>query len=1117
MTVVDKQERLTALDPLRSFCVAAPAGSGKTELLIQRYLTLLARVERPEQVLAITFTRKAAAEMRARVLDALTGAKLGDPCESEHQKQTRALAIEALASDAKGQWRLIENISRINIKTIDGYCAALTRQMPILSEFGGQADVIENANELYGEAVVELFKSIEGEDELAADLAALMLHFDNNWARLQELLISMLARRDQWRSYIGVHHQPEEAEAYLLHTVNGIVVDALSNLSAKLAPYQQDILALQTYAAENLRIDPPKHFPASDPTELAHWRSVRGLLLTAGKNASWRARVDKRMGFPAGKGIEQEQKDKLSRTIDELREIEDLLYGLKAVSNLPQIGAQSESWQLVLHLSRILPRLAAELLLVFQRRGQVDHNQVSLSALQALGEDDIPTELALRLDYQLEHILVDEFQDTAINQFELVRRLTRGWGEHNHRNPQNPRTLMIVGDGMQSIYGFRDANVGLFIQARNEGFNGVQLEPLSLLSNFRSDAGIVDWVNNSFVHAFPAAEDVSKGQIRFSPANAVRPAKPEVAVSLKGFYGDGAVRDEIIAICDTVQEGVSSDDCNSIAILARTRGHLQGILERLKELNISYSAQDIDSLSSSPVIVDLMSLCRALANPADRLAWVSLLRAPWCGLSLEDLHTIGTAGDFPAYTPIKLVLENANLRAELSPAGNARVDHLARAMHRAELDRDRLPLRTWIESLWLSLGGPRTAMQVDMLNDAERFFQLLEQADRENYGLNLSWLESKLERLYVQAENPDSKVQVMTLHKAKGLEFDWVIIPSIGKTTRVNNKPLLLWDDHSAHSGERGFLLAADDHSADDEPTLYNWLKVQRANKEVLETTRLLYVGVTRAVQRLYLTTNLKFDARKEEFREPSNRSLLGCIWPIYKEQMSAHESILEEVEQPDADQGRTLIRLDEISILTLKPAGIEGDFDKVEGGANIPELSLNTVDRYVGTVVHLALEQISRREVVPDLVTEIDSGRWRAALANHGLHGEALDLAVRRVDESVTCVLADPDGRWVLSPDNKAGASELAITVADEEGKVSDLIIDRTFVDKSSGTRWIIDYKNSEPEEGESLEEFSHKEVAIYTDQLSKYKAALETLYEEPVKCALYFTALGRFQELPI
>ena len=100
MTIVDAAQRARAIDPAASFCVSAPAGSGKTELLIQRYLRLLPRVARPEQVLAITFTRKAAAEMRSRVVDALQAALRGEPCASAHQQVTRELAQQALAADA---------------------------------------------------------------------------------------------------------------------------------------------------------------------------------------------------------------------------------------------------------------------------------------------------------------------------------------------------------------------------------------------------------------------------------------------------------------------------------------------------------------------------------------------------------------------------------------------------------------------------------------------------------------------------------------------------------------------------------------------------------------------------------------------------------------------------------------------------------------------------------------------------------------------------------------------------------------------------------------------------------------------------------------------------------
>ena len=154
--VIDAPARAAAIDPTRSFCVSAPAGSGKTELLIQRYLSLLPRVRRPEQVLAITFTRKAAAEMRERVMTALQSAREGTPCDSPHQQVTRSLAEQALQADEDYGWHLLRDVSRFNIKTIDSFCAGLTRQMPVLSQFGGQADVVGDASQLYCEAVVEL-------------------------------------------------------------------------------------------------------------------------------------------------------------------------------------------------------------------------------------------------------------------------------------------------------------------------------------------------------------------------------------------------------------------------------------------------------------------------------------------------------------------------------------------------------------------------------------------------------------------------------------------------------------------------------------------------------------------------------------------------------------------------------------------------------------------------------------------------------------------------------------------------------------------------------------------------------------------------------------------------
>ena len=130
---VDWQQRESWRDPGRSFIVQAPAGSGKTELLTQRMLGLLARVEQPEEVLAITFTRKAAAEMGHRLLTELQQAAAGSGTEGmqEHKRVSRELALTVLENDGVRGWNLLEQPSRLRIRTIDSLCSDLARQLPV--------------------------------------------------------------------------------------------------------------------------------------------------------------------------------------------------------------------------------------------------------------------------------------------------------------------------------------------------------------------------------------------------------------------------------------------------------------------------------------------------------------------------------------------------------------------------------------------------------------------------------------------------------------------------------------------------------------------------------------------------------------------------------------------------------------------------------------------------------------------------------------------------------------------------------------------------------------------------------------------------------------------------
>lgn len=907
MTISDAQQRERALDPTRSFCVSAPAGSGKTELLIQRYLALLLRVERPEQVLAITFTRKAAAEMRERVLATLQDAAAGTPVAGHHQLRTRALAEAALAWDRQQQWRLLRDIARFNIRTIDGFCNTLTRQMPVLGRFGGQATAVDDARELYLEAVAGLFQRLDSELPVAADLRALLLHFDNDWKRLQGLLVAMLARREQWQDYLGLRHDSVYAEQLLTATVTTMVGDALAALRAALAPWASEVVALRDYAASQLGRESSGALPGCDPGALPHWRELAQLLLK--RDGQWRQKVDTRQGFPAGRGPQQDWKQRMQALLADMAEREALREALLDLEVLPSPEPGDRGWRLLLHLFHVLPVLAAELLLVFQRRGEVDHTQIALHALQALGDDEAPTDLALRLDYRIEHLLVDEFQDTAINQFRLLQRLTRGWGESNQLNPQRPRTFLIVGDGMQSIYGFRDANVSLFLRARDEGFNGVLPEHLELRSNFRSQADIVAWVNRHFRQAFPSRDNSIRGEVAFVPAVAVRQANAGEAVTVDIFCGADSREREAAFIADRVAAELAAGEAGSIAILARSRSQLRPVLAALRDRNVTYNAQDIDALAATSTVADLFTLCRALANPADRVAWLALLRAPWCGLLLADLLLVGHWGG--ATGSIAAALRNHDLQRSLSEDGRARAQHVAAAIEQARHSRDRLALRIWVERLWLQLGGPECARNETGLDNAEQFLQLLEQADSEGRGLDLAWLQRRLASLYAHSGNASARVQVMTLHKAKGLEFDLVILPALAAATRPDERPVLLWDDYTDAGGERRFLLATDDHSKPATPGLYNTLQRIRKRKGRAENARLLYVGATRAVQRLQLTACLAQDAGSGELRPPSANALLHCLWQSVAAQAVVHSGAAEGTAPSDtAPTPNTLPRL---------------------------------------------------------------------------------------------------------------------------------------------------------------------------------------------------------------
>ena len=198
----DAHARKRALEPDGSFIVQAPAGSGKTGLLVYRILRLLAVSQQPESVLAITFTRKATREMRERLVDLLRRAEQNDPAKDEFDQQGLDLAAAALAQDKLQGWALLDTPQRIQIQTIDALSLRLVAAMPWLSRLGAQPSASDDAQSLYQGAIEQFLVDELLGDEVDRQIQWLLTELDFNYMRMGKLFSSMLSKRDQWLRHL---------------------------------------------------------------------------------------------------------------------------------------------------------------------------------------------------------------------------------------------------------------------------------------------------------------------------------------------------------------------------------------------------------------------------------------------------------------------------------------------------------------------------------------------------------------------------------------------------------------------------------------------------------------------------------------------------------------------------------------------------------------------------------------------------------------------------------------------------------------------------------------------------------------------------------------------------
>ncbi len=1156
----DWREREQALDIRQSWIVEAPAGSGKTGLLIQRYLKLLSdeSVEQPEQVLAITFTVKATGEIRERIVAQLEKAAQNKPLQSdsEFERETRSLAEAVLQRDRLLGWGLLERPRRLKVRTIDSVCVEIAGSLPVLSGSGGGHAPVLDASGLHHEAARRTLMQLGGSDAaLNAALRLILLHRDGNLAECERLLAAMLALRDQWGELIPLTGHDLD-DAYLDTTVLPRIERALEQaICAALMRLSQslpdDILQeLSHFAGQLGHADGYKgtaspiaicaglHTAPEETAEhLSHWRALIHLLTKGDGN--WRS------GFRSNwLGFEIDKADgaRLKELAAELRDRDDVLAAIRAVNSLPPAKYPQEQWVVAKALFRVLSRALVELQLVFAERGECDFAELGLLAKTALRREGGVQDLEAALGMKLQHLLVDEMQDTSTSQYELIELLTQSWDGHS-------QTVFLVGDPKQSIYLFRQARVERFVHTmQTEQIGDLPVGSLRVTANFRSQRGLVDAFNEDFSQLFPrVVSESNPGEVEYVSASAVRGPSKSNALDVV-WHGDilppadpAARRRHSKADAEAIRGIVERWRARAlpegrtepwkISVLVRSRSHLTDIVAALKRSSIPFRAVDIEALGERREVLDLFALTRALLHPADRVAWLAVLHAPWCGLGLAELHVLAGADDDTwAERCIADVLdERGHL---LDDESCARLAQIWPVLQSAAAQRDRQTTAQWVERTWRSLGGD-AYLKSDELANARRYLQLLDEIEEQAGTIDLTLLKTRLSKLYAEPAAGAGAVDLMTIHGAKGLEWDVVIVPGLEKKARVSGGRLLTWneidtgDEAAAH-----IVLAPIVGKGEESRELNDWLNSIEKSRDAAERKRLFYVACTRAREELHLFAAP--EAKSDGSVSLAYGSLLSAAWPATERRFieerelsvapadttpssSPSDEFVGDLAATAKEQPAMLERLPLSFSPRLRFAEARrlsyGDVETQSGNSHFERPEGSFEARAFGNAVHGFLEIVTRQLThagnTEQMLKQVANWEPRIAsvLRSDGLPATRVARLAVRVRSALENTLRDPEGLWVLSPHTEA-SSELALTSWTETRK--SVRLDRVFragaTPLASGDDylWIVDYKTT-AHGHEGVEAFLAEERAKYAAQMETYAHTIKSVTSK-VRLALYY-----------
>ena len=838
----DQAARQAAVDPRRNIVLEASAGTGKTRVLVDRYLNLLRAGVDPRNILAMTFTRKAAAEMRQRIVDQLRAAALRSPADAQ-------------------RWRgLRDRLHEVAISTIDAFCLSLLREFPLEADLDPGFDIADDtevprlveesldqtlricrARARTSEAVALLFAEL-GETRLRAGLAALLE---------RRLVASAVLRRVLQRGSPDL--TVAEACVQGVDRVAGVLTAIPGGLDAFLdaGPVHHPRYAILSREIRELAAAAHSGSGAApiDPAQLR------------GRLDRLRAHFFTQAGTPRQKSTGYRKTD--FQTTDAARRHWPLVTETAPLLDRA-LGALRRDLNGI--LARGVWHVFAVALDRYRRtleaHGVLDFGELLARAQALLGNMDEFARSRYLLEARYHHVLVDEFQDTSRAQWELVSLLVQTWGEGiglSHEVPLAP-SIFIVGDRKQSIYGFRDAEVAVLDEAASAVADlRPGDDPLHSISHsFRSVAPLLAFANDVFAEVekagsradafryddrdvFPVqdgAQDAGDDPvIGVIAADQVRRCAAAVAGEIARLAGAATVRDRQTGVRREMRPG-------DVAILFRSRESHREFESALEARAIPTYVYKGLGFFDADEVRDLVALVRYLADPSSDLRAAAFLRSRVVRLSDPGIHRLA-----PAMAAALISRDEPASVAALDPE-DARVLRRLRESLTLWLDlADRVPPSDLVDQVLresaydYELRGPRV---VQARENVKKVRGLIRRIQNRGY-LTLARLAGYFDRLAVGDESNAvvdaiDAVNLMTVHAAKGLEFPVVFVVNLSRGTGGHQDPIRL----APHADPEEAVAVGDFHTAFDDDA-------RARDRE--ETKRLLYVALTRARDRLYLTT----------------------------------------------------------------------------------------------------------------------------------------------------------------------------------------------------------------------------------------------------------------------